>query len=90
MRVILAYVVVFFLSLPVLAHETYSGKVVDAGTQEPLEMATILAESFPYGTETNVLGFFSLTADTSFRPLLFLIWGMRLKGSCLILQNDLC
>ncbi len=70
MRVILAYVVVFFLSLPVLAHETYSGKVVDARTQEPLEMATILAESFPYGTETNVLGFFSLTADTILQALI--------------------
>ena len=47
----------YFLSIGLLTllpflsfgHEVYKGRVVDARTQEPLQGATILAESLPYG-----------------------------------------
>jgi outer membrane receptor protein involved in Fe transport len=43
---------------------------VDARTQEPLEGATILAESQPFGTETNALGFFSLHTDLPLQAMI--------------------
>lgn len=55
---------VFSTHITAFAHETYSGKVVDARTQEPLEGATILAESLPFGAVSNALGYFTIKADT--------------------------
>ena len=49
---------------PLWGHETYSGKIVDGRTQQPLEGATILAESLPFGAVSNEWGYFTLVADT--------------------------
>ncbi|MBK7476109.1 MAG: carboxypeptidase-like regulatory domain-containing protein [Haliscomenobacter sp.] len=53
-----------FLPFLSFGHEVYKGRVVDARTQEPLQGATILAESLPYGTNTDEQGNFVLQSET--------------------------
>ncbi|MFM8451030.1 MAG: TonB-dependent receptor plug domain-containing protein, partial [Haliscomenobacter sp.] len=66
----LLYLMLVLFSNRAESHETYSGKVVDARTQQPLEGATILAESLPFGAVSNALGQFTLTADTAIQAVL--------------------
>lgn len=61
------------------AHETYTGKVVDIRTQQPLEGATILAESLPFGAVSNALGQFTLTADTLVQAMVVSYLGYETK-----------
>lgn len=53
-----------FLPFFSFGHEVYKGRVIDARTQEPLQGATILAESLPYGTNTDEQGNFVLQSET--------------------------
>jgi hypothetical protein len=61
---VICSLILFLLPLVSFAHEVYKGRVVDARTQEPLQGAAILAESLPYGTNTDELGNFTLQTET--------------------------
>lgn len=58
----LLFLVVAFIALPAFAQTGYtiSGKIIDEGTKQPLQGASVFAENTTIGTATNENGFFTL------------------------------
>jgi len=68
-----------FINILSFAQFTFSGKVVDAETKEPLQGASVFAQNTTKGTTTNSEGNFSLSLDKGGYEIIFSFTGYNTK-----------